>query len=715
MKKTHLYICLCLAALLSACTKELEYESEQSRAVFANGEATVTLAEAGTLWEQLARADNLMALTKLTVSGPINGTDLKLIREMAGADSVGNETRGKLEILDISQASLVKGGENPFVYNGTPCPMDEDDAIPRFGFGYCKLREIRLPESIKIFGDQAFFECDSLETINIPASLEEMYNSVFYNCGKLSSPIVVPQSITHINNYTFSGCESLTSITLHDKVTEIGKSAFYGCKKITDLGSSLPALASIGESSFSHCTRLKNAYIPTKMTSIPNYAFNLCQYITSVDLTGKTEIGKYAFSGCARLASAKLSSYVQVIGAYAFANTVLSGTLSLPASMKECGWGSFYSTNITAVEINSDIALGERPDVNIVYNTFGYCKKLRTVKIAEGVTEVNLPFDHCTALTQISFPSTLRRIGEENDLLEYFKRSHLFAYCTALESVSLPEKLEFIGQSAFRGCSNLKSITFPSSMNTIDSYAFIDCTSLTEVTIPEQVEKMGAYIFKGCTSLTKLNMLAPLKEVPQGLFEDCTALKSFTVPATVEKIDYESFKGSGIADITIPEGVSVIGNMAFMNCLSLTKIVYPSSLKNIYDNAFSGCTNLADVTFKDNCALEAIDNGCFYQCSSLQDIVLPQAVQSIGQNAFDTSGLRSIAIPASVTTIGDGCFANCRRLATVTDLATQPQNIQASVFTGVSLPQLTLRVPLSATSSYQGAAVWSGFGQIVGI
>ena len=199
------------------------------------------------------------------------------------------------------------------------------------------------------------------------------------------------------------------------------------------------------------------------------------------------------------------------------------------------------------------------------------------------------------------------------------------------------------------------------------------------------------------------------------MFEDCTALKSFSIPSTVTEIGYEAFKGSGIADITLPESLTDISNMAFMNCQSLTEISIPSSVKKIQDNAFSGCTNLEDVTFGDNSILTTIGNGCFYQCTSLKDVVLPSAVQTIGQNVFDTSGLQNITIPATVTTIGDGCFANCRRLATVTNLATQPQNIQASVFTGISLPQLTLRVPLSATSAYKGAAVWSGFGQIVGI
>ena len=192
-----------MAFFFTACTKELHYTPEGGNMVVTNDEVSVVLTEAGTLEQKLKDVTNFMAISKLTISGAINGTDLKLIREMAGADSIGNETNGMLKSLDLSAAQFVKGGSNPFVYKGTPCQMDADNAIPRYGFGYCKLREIRLPESITCFGNQAFFHCDSLETINIPSSLQKMHNSVFCYCSKLQVPITIPQTVTEINDFCY--------------------------------------------------------------------------------------------------------------------------------------------------------------------------------------------------------------------------------------------------------------------------------------------------------------------------------------------------------------------------------------------------------------------------------------------------------------------------------------------------------------------------------
>ena len=713
MKTVHLYIGLCIAVLLSACTKELVYETEDGQADFANGQAVVILVEPGTLWEQLSKANDLMALTSLTISGPINGTDLKLIREMAGADSVGNETRGQLVKLDLSAAQFVKGGSNPFVYESDPCPMNEDNAIPNYGFGYCKLKEICLPENISRFGSQAFFHCDSLQTVNIPKSLEEMSISTFCYCSNLNSILVFPETVTSIPDYTFYECQSLTNITLHNKITNIGSYAFYECRKITDFGSTLPALDSIAPYSFAGCYKLKQAYLPKRMTIVPERAFYFCGDIKSVDLTGKAEIDNYAFYHCTELTSVTMSEGLQTIGGYAFGKTALEGTLSLPASVREVGFGSFSETYITEVKINSDIALSQSNSVS-ESDTFYRCNKLRIVTITEGVTAIDLAFGFCKALTTIVLPSTLKRIGEEDDVI-HWNRGYVFANCTALKTISLPEGLELLGRGAFQGCTNLKTVTFPSSLKKIDTSAFRECTSFSNITIPQQIEEIGAYAFSRCTSLSQINVLAPLKEIPQGMFEDCTALKTVSIPSMVTEIGYEAFKGSGIADITLPDGLTYIGDMAFMNCQSLTKIELPSSLKKIEDNAFFGCTNLTDVTFKDNCAIITIGNSCFYQCTSLKNIVLPSALQTIGQNVFDTSGLQSVTLPASVTTIGDGCFANCRRLAMVTNLAPQPQDIKPTVFSGILLPRLTLRVPSSVINAYQGAAVWSGFGQIMGL
>ena len=150
MTRFHYLLMLCCFLVFEACTKELVYESPiEYHNSFIDGKAEVTLEEAGTLRQKLSIVDDLMSLTSLTIKGPINGSDLKLIREMAGADVEGNRTAGSLLSLDLSQARFVSGGDIPFLYNGKePCPIEEDNVVPRYGFGYCKLKIILLPDSI---------------------------------------------------------------------------------------------------------------------------------------------------------------------------------------------------------------------------------------------------------------------------------------------------------------------------------------------------------------------------------------------------------------------------------------------------------------------------------------------------------------------------------------------------------------------------------------
>ena len=148
---------------------------------------TIELEKAGTLPDRIASSEKYK-ITNLKIIGEINGTDLRMIREMAGRNSEGNSTDGKLSVLDLSEAKIVKGGD--WYYN--------DD----FNNYYYTFNDA--------IGKFAFEGCSGLTSLTLPAG------------------------ITWIDNGAFSGCSGLTSLTLFAGITTIDSSAF-GCRRLKEV------------------------------------------------------------------------------------------------------------------------------------------------------------------------------------------------------------------------------------------------------------------------------------------------------------------------------------------------------------------------------------------------------------------------------------------------------------------------------------------------
>ena len=293
-------------------------------------------------------------------------------------------------------------------------------------------------------------------------------------------------------------------------------------------------------------------------------------------------------------------------------------------------------------------------------------------------------------------------------------------------------------------CDNsVTEATIPSEINgvavtSIGGSAFWDCTNLTSVTIPSSVTSIGHATFWDCTSLNSINVAAAntayssangvlfskdktlLVEYPQGktdasytipnsvtsidyrAFYGCTNLTSVTIPNSVTSISFCAFSGcTGLANITIPNSVTSIEWSAFEYCTSLTSInvaeantVYssangvlfskdktllvqypagktdasytiPNSVTSIELGAFCDRTSLASITIPDS--VTSIGNSAFSGCTGLTSITIPNSVTSIGWNAFSgCTGLTSITIPSSVTSIGSEAFYGCDSLMSVT-------------------------------------------------
>ena len=330
---------------------------------------TIKLEKAGTLPDRIG-SSRKYKITNLKIIGEINGTDLKMIRDMAGRNYSGNYTDGKLSVLDLSEAKIVEGGDCYYI-----------DPINNNYY-----------TSNDVIGSHAFMDCYRLTSLTLPAGITEIDYSAFYGCSGLTS-LTLPAGITKIGSWAFRGCSGLTSLTLPAGITSIGSSAFKDCSGLTSL--TLPAgITRIGSWAFQGCSGLTSLTLPAGITWIGNSTFEGCSGLTSLTLTsGITKIGDGAFVGCSGLkevrfcindnldtyltkghpyigvncaikyyindkeiTSIEIPSNVTTLGNYVFQGCSVLTSLTLPAGITEIGDGAFsYCSGLTSIYVYAEI------------------------------------------------------------------------------------------------------------------------------------------------------------------------------------------------------------------------------------------------------------------------------------------------------------------------------------------------------------------------
>ena len=203
---------------------------------------TIKLEKTGTLPDKIGSTKKFQ-ITNLKIIGEINGTDLRMIHEMAGnegTDKWNGSTNGMLSVLDLSDAKIVKGGDYYF-HTG-------------IGNYYCYTSNDKI-------GDYAFFGCSRLTSLILPSGVTEIGDYAFCRSGLTS--LTLPSGVTEIGECAFWGCSGLTSITLPSGVTKIGEYAFKYCSGLTSIYVYTEKLPKMGRDVFDGCDAKKcTVYVP---------------------------------------------------------------------------------------------------------------------------------------------------------------------------------------------------------------------------------------------------------------------------------------------------------------------------------------------------------------------------------------------------------------------------------------------------------------------
>ena len=365
-----------------------------------------------------------------------------------------------------------------------------------------------------------------------------------------------------------------------------------------------------------------------------------------------TAIGDSAFANNKKVVRVIVPEGVTSIGIYAFSGCVTLENLTLPDSLTSMGELMIENTAISSITIPKNVSNCGGYDYN---GPLANCKPLTSVVFAEGMTSIPAYIcasrDYTSYVSSVTIPSSATRIGH-----------YAFYNCSRLVMDTIPEGISTIGERSFYGCASIDRMTLPATVSAIGASAFASCTGMESVTILSNSKvgfsvEIGSSAFSDCTSLLAISLSGNVNTLGNYAFSGCTALESFS----------------------LPEGVTSIGDYAFSGCTALESLVLPDSLTSmgyrmIENTAIPNITIPRNVT---DCSSSGY-NGPLANCKTLTSVVFAEGMTSMPSyvcaSGDYTSYVSSVAIPSSVTNIGDYAFYNCTNLATINYMGTTAED-----------------------------------------